>query len=106
MKMTVSYTLPRLRSRLCEACATDNVVESALAQQQHLFTRVPLFATGGGKILSQMPFAKPIIMLDLLLLVESLTVVGRTLSAGMHSRRLLTTFISAGGTRAFVNQST
>ena len=106
LEVAVHDSLPRLRTCFRESGAANHIVQAPFAHDQQLFARVALLAACLFEVTSQLSLSEAVVMFDLLLLHQGLTVVRRPTDTRSHSRRVLTTLESANGPRAFVNHRT
>ena len=58
-----------------ETSTTDSIVQTTFALHQEMIPGVTLHATGFGEVTTQLLFTQPEVVLDLLLFVQSCTVV-------------------------------
>lgn len=74
-EVAVCHALASLRPGGSQANAADDVVQTAFANDQEVFTGVTLHATSLVEVPTELAFAQSVVVLDFLLFAEGLTVV-------------------------------
>lgn len=106
LKVSMNDTLSCLRARRRVSGTSNDVVQSAFAENQQILPGVTLYSAGLVEVPVELSVSQPVVEFDLLLLRQPETVVGGLLTTFVHTRRKFLPLQSLDSSVGFINVDT